>query len=158
MSENGIYVVNIEKETVDNTYFRKVLNTSKNQQLVVMSIKPKKHIPYEIHPDNDQFIRIEKGHGELLAGPKKEFIRELLDGMCVTIPAGTWHEIRNTSDTVDLKLYTIYSPPHHPPNEIDINGPDDLATKPTKQSTKQPTKQPVENKIGSIFGGRKIFY
>lgn len=115
------YSINIEKETLDNTYFRKVLNTTKNQQLVVMSLKPNENIPNEIHPTIDQFIRVEKGNA--IAKINNNTVIPLTDGSVIMIPANTWHELINTSSTNDLKLYTVYSPPNHPPNRIDIEKP-----------------------------------
>lgn len=117
------YVINIEKETSENDNFRKVLNTMTQQQLVVMSIKPKDNIPFEIHPKHDQFIRIERGTCTAFIGENKEDKYELSDGFIIMIPAGTWHEIVNTSDT-ELKLYTIYSPPEHPPDKIEHEKPE----------------------------------
>jgi len=123
-SHTDIFIANIDKETIQNKFFRKVLYTTERQQIVLMSIKPQEDIPFEIHPNNDQFIRIEKGSGVLYIGPKKESNYELSDGVAMIIPAGTWHQVINTSNTDDLKLYTIYSPPHHPPDTVDINRPD----------------------------------
>jgi mannose-6-phosphate isomerase-like protein (cupin superfamily) len=120
----NIFIANIEKDTIQNKFYRKVLYTTNLQQMVLMSVKPKEDISFEIHSNNDQFIRIEKGLGILYIGPKKESSYKLSDGVAVTIPANTWHQIVNTSDTDDLKLYTIYSPPHYPPDKIDINRPD----------------------------------
>lgn len=120
---SNIYITNIENETVKNKFFRHVLFTSGNQQLVVMSIKPKEDIPFEIHPNNDQFIRIEKGQGTLLVGPEKKSKYDLSDGIAFIIPANTWHQVINNSETEDLKLYTLYSPPHHPSGKIDVNRP-----------------------------------
>lgn len=119
----NIFTTNIENDTLQNTYFRKVLFTTKNQQLVIMSIKPKEDIPFEIHPKHDQFIRIEKGKGRALIGKNKEKEFTLNNGTIIMIPANTWHQIVNISDTEDLKLYTIYSPPEHPISRIDINKP-----------------------------------
>ncbi|XWV25759.1 maninose-6P isomerase [Tupanvirus soda lake] len=124
MAEHAnIFITNIEKDTQQNNFYRKVLYTAGNVQIVLMSIKPKEDIEYEIHPDNDQFIRIEKGNGMLLVGPKRESKYELFDGVAIVIPAGTWHQIINTSNTEDLKLYTIYAPPHHPRDKVEINKP-----------------------------------
>ena len=114
---SNIFNINIEKETLDNINFRKVLNTTKNQQLVVMSLKPNEHIPFEVHLQNDQFFRVEKG--KIIARINKIKDVELNDGDIIMIPAGTWHEIINVSSTNDAKLYTIYSPPTHAPNKID---------------------------------------
>src|SRR5438552_1714999 len=105
---NKIFTINIEKETLANIFFRKVLFTTKYQQLVIMNIKPKEDIPFEIHPNHDQFIRIEKGNGIALIGKNKESKYELHDGSIIMIPANTYHQIVNISEIEDLKLYTIY--------------------------------------------------
>jgi mannose-6-phosphate isomerase-like protein (cupin superfamily) len=101
---------NIEKETIENTNFRKVLYTGKHSQLVLMSLKPKEEIGMEIHADNDQFFRFEKGTGKCIIDGNSY---ELADGSAIVVPAGAKHNIINTSETEDLKLYTIYSPAHH---------------------------------------------
>jgi mannose-6-phosphate isomerase-like protein (cupin superfamily) len=101
---------NIEKETLENTNFRKVLYTSKHSQLVLMSLKPNEEIGMEVHPDNDQFFRFEKGTGKCIIDGNAY---ELGDGSVIIVPAGAQHNIINTSQTDDLKLYTIYSPAHH---------------------------------------------
>jgi mannose-6-phosphate isomerase-like protein (cupin superfamily) len=115
MTNQDVFLINIEKETLENTLFRKILFTSNHQQLVAMSLLPKQDIPREIHKEHDQFIRIEKGTGVALIGEKGEKSYPLSDGISITIPANTWHQIINTSDVADLKLYTIYSPPEHDP-------------------------------------------
>lgn len=115
---------NIEQTTISNTHYRNILYTSKSQQIVVMSIKPNDNIHKEIHKDHDQFIRIEKGVGKAIIDDKEY---QLLDGIALIIPAGTTHEIINTSNTEDLKLYTIYSPPEHKENLVQHDKPlDDL--------------------------------
>lgn len=101
---------NIEKETLGNTLFRNVLYTGKHSQLVLMSLKPKEEIGMETHPDNDQFFRFEKGEGMCVIDGNEYPVR---DGSAVVIPAGAQHNIINTSETSDLKMYTIYSPAHH---------------------------------------------
>ena len=101
---------NIEKETLDNTNFRKVLYTSKHSQLVLMSLQPKEDIGLEVHADNDQFFRFEKGTGEVVIDGNAY---QVSDGSAIVVPAGAEHNIINTSDTEELKLYTIYSPAHH---------------------------------------------
>ena len=121
-----IYCINIEKETLLNSYYRKVLATTDHQQLVVMSLKAKEDIPMEIHPKVDQFIRIEKGNGKAIIGKDKKEEYELPENTIIMIPAGTYHQIINVSDTDDLKLYTIYSPPNHAPNKIDIIKPPEV--------------------------------
>ncbi|MBU1132373.1 cupin domain-containing protein [Patescibacteria group bacterium] len=101
---------NIEKETLENENFRKVLYTAKHSQLVLMNLKPNEEIGMEIHADNDQFFRFEKGQGKCVINGNEY---EVSDGSAVIIPAGAEHNIINASDTEDLKLYTIYSPAHH---------------------------------------------
>ena len=104
------FKINIEKEAVDNNNFRKVLYTSRYSQLVVMSLKPKEEIGEETHPDNDQFFRIESGIGKcIIAGNKYE----IKAGDAVVIPAGARHNLINSDDVAELKMYTIYSPAHH---------------------------------------------
>ena len=104
------FVNNIEKETLENTNFRKVLYTSKYSQLVLMSLAPNEEIGMEVHKDNDQFFRFEKGQGKCIIDGNEY---EVKDGTAVVVPAGSQHNIINVSGTEDLKLYTIYSPAHH---------------------------------------------
>ncbi len=103
------YVDNIEKSTLENTNFRKVLYTAKNSQLVLMSLKPMEEIGEEVHT-LDQFLRIEKGIGKAILDGMEH---EISDGSAVIVPAGAKHNIINTSMDAELKLYTIYSPPEH---------------------------------------------
>ena len=104
------YNSNIEKETLENTNFRKVLYTGKHSQLVLMSLKPNEEIGMEVHTDNDQFFRFEKGEGKCVIDGN---FYDLADGSVIIVPSGAQHNIINTSSTEDLKLYTIYSPAHH---------------------------------------------
>ena len=104
------YNANIEKDTLENTNFRKVLYTGKHCQLVLMSLKPNEEIGMEVHTDNDQFFRFEKGEGKCIIDGN-EYI--LGDGSVIIVPSGAQHNVINTSATEDLKLYTIYSPAHH---------------------------------------------
>jgi len=104
------FVENIEKDTLANDNFRKVLYTAKHSQLVLMSLLPKEEIGMEVHLDNDQFFRFEKGQGKCVIDGNES---ELTDGVAVVVPAGAQHNIINTSETDKLKLYTIYSPAHH---------------------------------------------
>lgn len=101
---------NIEEKTINNTNFREVLYTTKNMQLVLMSLKPNEDIGAEVHPDNDQFFRFDKGEGKVIVGETEYAVT---DGDTVIVPAGTEHNVINTSETDDLKLYTIYTPAHH---------------------------------------------
>ncbi|MBU1349247.1 cupin domain-containing protein [Patescibacteria group bacterium] len=105
---NG-YVVKLEQETLANTDFRKVLYTAKHSQLVLMSLKPGEDIGEEIH-ELDQFLRVDKGEGKAILN---DIEHPLGDGDAVVVPAGVKHNIVNTSQTDDLKLYTVYSPPEH---------------------------------------------
>lgn len=103
------YINNIEKISLENQDFRRVLYTAKNSQLVVMSIPASEDIGEETH-ELDQFIRCERGTGKaILDGVENE----IQDGFVVIIPAGTKHNIVNTSGTESLQLYTLYSPPNH---------------------------------------------
>lgn len=103
------YVTNIEKDSLENGNFRKVVYTAKNSQVVLMSLKPKEDIGSEVH-HLDQFLRIEKGTGKTVLNGQ-EF--PIADGSAIVVPAGTEHNIINTSETEDMKLYTVYSPPNH---------------------------------------------
>lgn len=104
------YKENIEKLTIDNENFRKVLYTGMHMQLVLMSLRPLEDIGLEVHEDNDQFFRFEKGEGKVIVGETEYTVG---DGDTVIVPAGTQHNVINTSDHDDLKMYTIYSPAHH---------------------------------------------
>jgi mannose-6-phosphate isomerase-like protein (cupin superfamily) len=110
------YVGPIEKQTLKNTYFRQVLYTGKHAQLVLMCLKPGEDIGDEVHPNVDQFFRIEQGEAKFVFNEKQE--RTAQDGDAVVVPAGTYHNVINTSKTVPLKLYTIYSPPNHPDGTV----------------------------------------
>ena len=101
---------NIEKSTTKNNNFRKVLYTGKSCQLVLMSLKPKEEIGLETHPDNDQFFRFEQGEGKCIIDGNEYIVG---DGIAVIVPAGAKHNVINTSASKELKMYTIYSPPHH---------------------------------------------
>ncbi len=103
------YVTNIEKDSLDNSYFRKVLYTGPNSQLVLMSLLPMEDIGEEVH-HLDQFIRIEGGTGKTVLGGVEYPIE---DGSAVVVPAGVMHNIINTSETEPMKLYTVYSPANH---------------------------------------------
>lgn len=104
------YHADIEKLTLENNNFRKVLYTAEHLQLVVMSLKPGEDIGLETHPDNDQFLRFEKGDGKVIINDTKYLVH---DGDVVIVPAGSQHNVINTSSENTLQLYTIYTPPHH---------------------------------------------
>jgi mannose-6-phosphate isomerase-like protein (cupin superfamily) len=109
------YHTDIEKKSLENEYFREVLFTGPLSQLVVMSLKPGEDIGMETHPGTDQFFRVEGGKGKAILDGKEY---GLADGTAIVIPAGTEHNLINTSATEALKLYTIYTPPEHPDGTI----------------------------------------
>lgn len=104
------YVGNIEELTLANTNFRQVLYTGQHAQLVLMSLSPNEDIGTEVHEVTDQFFRIEDGEGKVIIG-KEEY--PIHSGFAIVIPAGTEHNVVNTSPTKPMKIYTVYSPPHH---------------------------------------------
>lgn len=104
------YVTDIEKETLGNENFRRVLYTAPHSQLVVMSLKPNEDIGEEVHENVDQFFRIEEGTGKTVLEGEEH---EIGPTSVVVVPAGTRHNIVNTSQDKPLKLYTVYSPPNH---------------------------------------------
>lgn len=106
--------------TEQNPYFRQVLATTPNMQLVVMSLAPQEDIGSEVHPYVTQFIRVEQGTGIAIMN---NISYELYSGVAVIVPLGTQHNIINTSLTEPMKLYTIYSPPNHPRNRLDVTKP-----------------------------------
>lgn len=110
------YAGNIEEQTLKNNYFRQVLFTGKHAQLVVMSLNPEEEIGNEVHHNVDQFFRVEQGEAKFILDNKEEHI--IKNGWAFIVPAGTYHNIINNSKTKKLKLYTIYSPPNHPPGTI----------------------------------------
>jgi mannose-6-phosphate isomerase-like protein (cupin superfamily) len=109
------YTSNIESITLANNNFRQVLYTGAHMQLVVMSLKPGEEIGMEIHNTVDQFFRLESGSCKVIMNGEETI---LTNGMVAIVPAGTQHNLVNTSDTEDLKLYTIYSPANHPSGTI----------------------------------------
>jgi mannose-6-phosphate isomerase-like protein (cupin superfamily) len=114
------YVVNIEQLTLDNPNFRTTVWTGAHIQLTTMTIPVGSDIGLEVHPDNDQFLRIEQGRGKVQMGAAQDnldFEQEVSDDWAVFVPAGTWHNITNVGDT-DLKLYTVYGPRDHVPGTI----------------------------------------
>ncbi|WP_330397388.1 cupin domain-containing protein [Maledivibacter halophilus] len=110
------FVINIEEATKQNNNFRTALWTGDHLQLTLMSIDVGEDIGLEIHPNLDQFLRIEEGEGIVKMGNRKdqlEFQRRVYDDFAIIIPAGTWHNLINTGDK-PIKLYSIYAPPQHP--------------------------------------------
>lgn len=110
------YVGRIEKITEKNKNFRQVLFTGKHLQLVVMCLQPKEKIGNEVHPEVDQFFRIEEGSAQFVLKDAEKHLVEA--GDAVVVPAGIYHNVINTSSTNQLKLYTLYTPPQHPDGTI----------------------------------------
>ncbi len=111
------YIDNIEDRTLENSNFRKVLFTGGHMQLVVMSLKPLEDIGMEVHDNVDQFFRFESGEGKVIMNGEESIVGA---EMVAVVPAGTQHNIVNTSATEDLKLYTIYSPANHPEDTVHV--------------------------------------
>lgn len=109
------HVTNIEQDTLENEDYRRVLFTGPNTQLVLMTLMPGEEIGLETHEEHDQFIRIEAGTGVVRLNEEEH---ELSDGVSVVIPAGTRHNVVNTSSDAALRLYTLYSPPEHPDGTV----------------------------------------
>jgi mannose-6-phosphate isomerase-like protein (cupin superfamily) len=105
----GLYV-NLEKDTIANENFRKVIYTAHHCQLVLMALRPMEEIGLEVHEENDQFFRFEKGEGKVVIDGNEYIVG---DGDGIIVPSGAQHNVVNTSFTEALKLYTIYSPAHH---------------------------------------------
>lgn len=108
------YCINIEEKTLSNNYFREVLYTGPNLQLVVMTLQPGEEIGLERHETHDQFIRVEEGQGHALLDGERHALE---DGVSVVVPAGTEHNVIN-SGSKPLRLYTLYGPPEHPDGTI----------------------------------------
>lgn len=133
---------NIEKETLRNRNWRKVLHTTDQMQVVVMDVPPRTQLGWENHADidkdakgcSDQFIRVEQGRATIntVSMVDGDVVSEkyiLTNGMSTVIPCGTYHNVINDSYKVDLKFYTVYSPPQHPPDIVDETVGDELARK-----------------------------
>lgn len=116
------FITNIEKETLKNEDYRRVLFTGQYTQLVLMTLPPGEEIGREIHEEHDQFIRIEEGRGMVQLGQEEH---ALADGSAVVIPAGVEHNVVNTSSNEALRLYTLYSPPEHPDGTVHRTKSDD---------------------------------
>ena len=109
------FVTNIERATLKNDDFRRVLFTGPALQLVLMTLRPGEEIGEETHADHDQFIRVEQGTGRVVLDGEGQTLQ---DGSAVVIPAGVRHNVINTSGDAPLKLYTLYSPPEHAPDAV----------------------------------------
>ena len=110
------FVVNINQVTKQNNTYRTAIWTGNHLQVTLMSINVGEDIGLEIHPNVDQFLRIEEGQGLVQMGKSKNnlnFVKNVGDDYAIIVPAGTWHNVTNTGNT-PLKLYSIYAPPNHP--------------------------------------------
>jgi mannose-6-phosphate isomerase-like protein (cupin superfamily) len=105
------YSINIEEKTLAGNNFREVLYTTARSQLVIMTLQPGEEIGQEKHEGHDQFIRVEASSGEAILDGEKHALE---DGVAVVIPAGTLHNVINTSSSEPMRLYTLYTPPEHP--------------------------------------------
>jgi len=110
------FVIDINKAALANDTYRTTIWTGRHMQMTLMSINPHDDIGLEVHPDNDQFLRIEKGTGVVQMGPTRNnltFQRNVYDDYAILVPAGTWHNVINTGKE-PMKIYALYAPPHHP--------------------------------------------
>lgn len=110
------YVGDLERTTLDNEYFRTVLYTGRHLQLVAMCLQGGEEIGNEVHPDVDQFFRIDGGTARFVFEGREE--HTVGDGGAVVVPAGTHHNVINASATEPLRLYTVYTPPQHPDGTV----------------------------------------
>ena len=122
ISDNGPRpnAFDIEAATRDNENYRTVAWTGKYLQVTLMSIPVGESIGLEVHPDTDQFLRLDAGKGKCVMGPAKDqldFEQEVADGWSIQVPAGSWHDVVNTGDE-PLRLYAIYAPVHHAPGIV----------------------------------------
>ncbi|MGE7595770.1 cupin domain-containing protein [Peribacillus frigoritolerans] len=124
------YVVNINEATKQNNTYRTALWTGNHLQVTLMSLKVGEDIGLEIHPNVDQFLRIEQGQGFVQMGKSKDnlnFVTNVYDDSAIMIPAGTWHNVTNTGN-IPLKLYSIYAPPNHPFGTVHVTKADAVAS------------------------------
>ncbi|WP_148500044.1 cupin domain-containing protein [Paenibacillus ihumii] len=127
------FVVNIEQVTEQNNTYRTALWTGNHFQLTVMSINVGEDIGLEVHPETDQFIRIEEGQGVVQMGDSKDkldFVRNVYEDYAIVVPAGKWHNVTNTGNK-PLKVYVIYAPPEHPHGTVHKTKKDALAPNPS---------------------------
>lgn len=121
------YVLDIEEATLANGNYRTTLWTGAHLQMTVMTIPVGDDIGLEVHPDNDQFLRLEQGQGRCVMGPSENevtFDEKVEDDWAIFVPAGTWHNVINTGDE-PMKLYAIYGPADHIPGTIHVTKADD---------------------------------
>ena len=110
----------LEQQTVENSNYRTVAWSGRYLQLTLMSISEGADIGLEMHPETDQFLRLDAGRGRVQLGRTRnnlEFEQEVSDGWCILVPAGTWHNVTNIGNE-PMQLYTIYAPAHHKPGKV----------------------------------------
>ncbi|MCM3743767.1 cupin domain-containing protein [Sporosarcina luteola] len=125
------FVVNITNATKQNNTYRTALWTGNRLQVTLMSLNVGEDIGLEMHPNVDQFLRVEQGQGVVRMGKSKDnlsFERNVSDDSAIMIPAGTWHNVINTGN-IPLKLYSIYAPPNHPFGTVQVTKADAAAEK-----------------------------
>lgn len=133
----------LEQATRDNRNYRTVAWSGRYLQVTLMSIPVGSDIGLETHPQTDQFLRLDAGRGRVQMGPAKDrltFEKEVSDGWCVLVPAGTWHNIVNIGKE-PMQVYAIYAPAHHKPGKIHKTAADDVADRddePAQWSVQQP--------------------
>ncbi len=114
------WVGNVEQQTLENANFRTVLFTGGKMQLTVMRLAPGEEIGLEMHDHLDQFLRIESGTARVTLGRSRDEVdeeHEVADNWAIIVPGGIWHNVVNTGDG-DVKLYSLYAPPEHPPETV----------------------------------------
>ena len=123
------WIGDIEQKTLENTTFRTVVFTGEHTQLTVMSIEPGDDIGREVHPEHDQFLRIEQGTARVELSRTEGAVEEMHDAgadWAIIVPAGVWHNVVNTGEG-SLKVYSLYSPPEHPDGTVHQTKADALA-------------------------------
>lgn len=128
----------LENATTSNTDFRAVAWTGRYLQVTLMSIPPGESVGLEMHPDTDQFLRLDAGRGQAQMGPAPDqltFEEDVTDGWCILVPAGTWHNVTNTGQQ-PMRLYAIYAPVHHAAGKVQATAAD--AERDEKTGTDQP--------------------
>jgi mannose-6-phosphate isomerase-like protein (cupin superfamily) len=140
----------LEQATRDNDQFRAVVWSGRYLQLTLMSIPVGGDIGLEMHPETDQFLRLDAGRGRVEMGPSKERLttkQEVSDGWGVLIPAGTWHNVTNIG-AEPMQVYAIYAPAHHKPGKIHGTAEEaaaDTDDEPAEWSVQPPRTRPDEH-------------
>ena len=140
----------IETATRENTDYRAVAWSGRHLQVTLMSIPVGGDIGLEAHPETDQFLRLEAGSGRAQMGVTKgkpSFERDVSDGWCVLVPAGTWHNITNTG-TTPMQVYAIYAPAHHTPNKVQATAAAATADKDDEPAVWSVQSKPAADKHG----------